>query len=318
MSMQRLSAATALATLVLASGWAGANPFPAPPTGPVFIHLTADEQLSASNTILGPSASQPNHTVPYDAVNTSGKEGNWGIVQISSIERGTVTVPHQDIQGGGPFLFTNGQSGGQQILGIFYGVHFDLLNNPSLASGGVLDLYGFEVGGQNTGTELLSGANLAKRTLQDQYTGYTCATNTANCTFLARLDFVYGANGAGDTTTTIVSPINPTTSDGVAKSYLAVDFDKVGPWSAALDGNFFTKDPNGLPLPNTPDVRLDNTFNHGGGANWTTPANDNVGLLASDPARAFLVVPEPASLTMLAAGLLGLGALGRRRNRMRG
>jgi hypothetical protein len=312
MKKQHLLVGAALvAALVGGSRWAKAE-FIAPPSGPVLIHLNDDEQFSASNMIVG-----PNNATPYNAINTGGTEGNWGIVEISSIQQGTVLNPvGSDVQGGGPTLFVNGQNGGEQILGIFYGVHVDVANNPSLASGGVLDLYGFTGSSQDVGTELTDAANLAKRTAQNQYTGFSCATgNTANCTFLARLDFVYGANTAADTTTTIVSPVNPGTfqGQGVAQSYLSVDTADPGAWSNALNTNFFTLDPDNNPLPDTPDFRLTNSFSQNGANAWSGPG-DIVGLASSDPGRtAAAPVPEPGTLGLLASALLGLGVWVRRR-----
>ncbi len=309
-----LLAGTALVTALLAgSGLANATPFLAPPVGPIQIHLNDDEQFSASNDITG-----PNNAAPYSAINAAGTEGNWGIVEISSIQQGTVQSPiGSDIQGGGPTLFVNGQNGGEQILGIFYGIHIDSSGPPALASGGVLDLYGFTGSSQNVGTEISSSANLAKRTAQNQYTGFTCASgNTANCTFLAQLDFVYGANTAADMTSTIVSPVNPATSDGTAQSYLSVNTADPGAWSAALNDNFFTLDPNNNPLPDTPDVRLSNSFAHGGATAWSGPS-DIVGLISSDPGRA-APLPEPGSLALLGTALLGLASLARVRGRKGG
>ena len=317
---QLLAGAALIAAWTVGGQLANASPFTFVPSGPVLIHLNDDEQFAAGNNITG-----PNNATPYPAINAPGTEGNWGIVEISSVQQGTVLSPvGSDIQGGGATLFTNnsGPNAGQQFLGIFYGVHVNSVSTtmPSLASGGVLDLYGFSGAPiQNVGTEIGSSSNLSKRTAQNQYTDYTCAAgNTSTCTFLARLDFVYGANGAGDTTTTIVSPTNPATGDGTAQSYLSVDTTVPGLWTSILNDNFFTLDPNNAPLPDTPDVRLSNSFSHNGASAWNV-GTDVFGLTSSDPGRAATIsIPEPTSLSLLAAAFMGFGALGRRRKAKRG
>jgi PEP-CTERM motif-containing protein len=307
MKLRDLLTSTAVAAAMLAGEQASAAFIP-PPTGPIFIQYNNAEQFSASNAL------------PFSAVNAPGTEGNWGIIQISTIQQGTLQNPlGSDIGGGGPIIFADRQNGGQQILGIFYGVHVDSTSaTKSTAQGGVLDLYGFNVSNQNVTDELNSAANLGKRTAQNEYTGFSCATgDTANCTLLARFDFVFGSNTAADTTTTITTPVDPSTADGTAFSYLSVDPNVTGQWSAALDGNFFTLDPNNNPLPNTPDVRLNSNFNHNGAESWSVAGTDIIGLRSSDPGRSFLVapIPEPASLGILGTGLLAFASWARRRNR---
>src|SRR5260370_10689749 len=93
----------------------GANVMAAPITLPVsrvFIQYTNDEQFSLTNSIHSTNATTGAVT----------SEGNWCILQISSIVKGTaLTPPGSDIQGGGANVFTDGGVGGHQITGIFYG-----------------------------------------------------------------------------------------------------------------------------------------------------------------------------------------------------
>src|SRR5262245_16977531 len=310
------------AIVLVLAGSSGA--FAVPPTlptdQPIFIQYVNAEQFSLTNSISSP---------------TSSGEGNWGIVQVTSLTQGTALNPQgSDIQGGG----TPVSLAGGQILGIFYDIH---IVDGNHATGGQLDLYWWEgVAAQNVGTELSSGANLAKRTAQDQYTGFTCATgNTANCTLLAHLTFEEGAN-PGDTSTTIFSPVQPGTGDGTSKSYLSVDTSVQGAWTGILDSNFFTLDPcdnpvghvyvalencpttgspiagsGGVSFPAAQDVRLDNNFTRGGALAWDQTGGI-IGLRSNDPARAFVIsVPAPGTLVLLGLGLLSLGASRFRRRR---
>ena len=175
------------------------------PAGPLYFPTQSNaEQISVSNSLPGAM-------------------GNRGIVQISIIQQGTTLAPTgSDIQGGGSTIFVNGQSGGNQILGVFYGPDF-LAGDPLHATGGILDLYWWDVNNQNVGTELTSAANLAKFGVgSDTYTGFSCPPATPGCTFLGRLDFASGS-APGIPGVTISTTVDPTSSDGTSKSYLSMD-----------------------------------------------------------------------------------------------
>lgn len=301
------------------SGTALAGPFTLPDI-PLYLTFNSAEQLSVSNDI--------NNTLNPAAGGAT--EGNWGIVQITTIQAGTALAPTgSDIQGGGGNIFTSPtlqNPVGPQILGIWYGVQITSVGsnatNPSTATGGTLDLYYFDSSGADVGAELNNSTNLAKRTAQDEYTGYTCASgNTSNCTFLVSLDFAGGALPS-DYTTTITTPA-AIPGDSTSKSYLNVNTSKVGAWTAQLDTNYFTLDAEGNPVgtldPNgvayaATDVRLDNNFSINGATAWSVASTDITGLRDNDPARAYAQsIPEPGTLALMAASLLGLGIIRRRK-----
>ena len=299
--MRSSTRSTVFLAVFAAAVLTGATVMAAPitlPVSPLFIQYTNDEQFSLTNSIHSTNATTGAVT----------SEGNWGILQISSIVKGTaLNPPGTDIQGGGANVFTDGGVGGHQITGIFYGT---TVNPGGLsAHGGVVDLYWRDVGAANTGADLAAGFNPARRLNQNTYTGYAEPLNPAFI-FLAQL--VYGPGCDSNPAHNVCTGVAPGTGDGTAKSYQSVNLAAGGLWASQLDTNFFTLDANGLPM-SPQDVRTDSDFTRNGATGWDG-GGDIIGLRSNDPVRA-LVTPEPATLTLFGLGLLGAGFLGRRKER---
>jgi hypothetical protein len=320
MEMRSYTRSTVFLSVFAAAVLTGATVMAAPitlPVSPLFIQYTNDEQFSISNSILSKDATTGATT----------KEGNWGILQISSIVKGTaLNPPGTDIQGGGANVFTDGGVGGHQITGIFYGT---TVNPGGLsAQGGVVDLYWQDAGKANTGADLAAGFNPALRPNQKTYTGYAEPLNPSFI-FLAQLVYGPGCDSGG--VNHVCTGVAPATADGTAKSYQSVNLAAGGVWATQLDTNFFTLDANGNPLFPAADVRTDSNFTRNGAGAWDTdgigplsgcPAPiggvpqpcDIIGLRSNDPVRA-LVTPEPATLTLFGLGLLGAGFMRRRKQK---
>jgi hypothetical protein len=301
--MRSLTRSTVFLAVFAAAVLTGATVMAAPitlPAGPLFIQYTNDEQFSVSNSIHSTNASTGAVT----------SEGNWGILQISNIVRGTALAPTgSDIQGGGANVFTDGGVGGHQITGIFYGT---TVNPGGLsAQGGVIDLYWQDVGKANTGVDLASGFDPTRRLNQKTYTGYAEPLNPSFI-FLAQL--LFGPGCDNNPTHNVCTGVAPGTGDGTAKSYQSVNLAAGGLWASQLDSNFFTLDANGLPLVPAQDTRTDSNFTQNGASAWNG-SGDIIGLRSNDPVRADALapVPEPGTLTLLgSSALFGLGFLRRR------
>lgn len=277
----------------------GATAMAAPitlPVGPLFIQYTNDEQFSVTNSI---------HSInPSTGAVTS--EGNWGILQVSSIVKGTSLAPKgSDIQGGGANVFTDGGVGGHQITGIFYGTQV----NPGglSAQGGFIDLYWQDVGKANTGADLAAGFDPTRRLNQKTYTGYAEPLNPSFI-FLAQL--VFGPGCDNNPAHNVCTGVAPGTGDGTAKSYQSVNLAAGGLWASQLDSNFFTLDANGLPLSPAQDARTDSNFTQNGASGWNG-SGDIIGLRSNDPVR-LEATPEPGTLGLFGLGMVGIGYLRRR------
>jgi len=301
LTKMRVLAIGGLIALVPTSAFAlaiGLNQVSSQLVGPIFVQYNNAEQFSATNSIDG-----------NGSAGGTPAEGNWGIVQISSIQLGTAFFPPgSDIGGGGSLIFADQASGGQ-ITGIFWGVQVNPLN-PLEATGGFMDLYWQNcvdaacTGAQNVSAELASGANLAKRTNFNQYTGFTTGT------FLVRLAFADGVLGNG-TGVTVSTGVVPGSADGTAKSYQNVVLGLGGLWEGKLDTDYFTLDPNGIPMA-ARDIRTDSNFSANGASGWTIAGTNIVGLRSNDPVRA-VALPEPGSLALVGLALLMVGFAGLRR-----
>ena len=268
------------------------------PVSPLFIQYTNNEQFSLTNSIHSTDATTGAIT----------SEGNWGILQISSIVKGTAQAPPgSDIQGGGANVFSDGGPGGPQITGIFYGT---TVNPGGLsAHGGAIDLYWQDVGKANTGADLAAGFDPTRRLNQKTYTGYAEPLNP-NFIFLAQL--VFGPGCDSNPAHNVCTGVAPGTGDGTAKSYQSVNLAAGGLWASQLNSDFFTLDANGQPLVPAQDTRTDSNFSQNGAAKWNVPNTDIIGLRSNDPVR-LAATPEPGTLSLFGLGLVGMGFLRRRR-----
>jgi hypothetical protein len=283
MKINHLLAGTALATtLMFAAGPSMATPIDLTGgyTGQIVIHYNNYESFTSGFT----TSSQ-----------------NYGIVSISSI-----------VTPGGNNIWVQGQDG-QYLAGVFDDVHITKVESTgssgftSTASGGNLNLY------------MLSAFNPTTVANQGS-SGYT----TGGCSAVNTLCYNGITNGAGAQLllSTVFTPginANPlvdlkasatsvalTTLSGTAVGFLHI--------TGGNDTAQFGLDAEG---PNngftTDDLKFSDTF-CANGTNSCKPKIGNWQAQSSDPVKAGIVaVPEPGSLALLGAALLGMVPLVRRR-----
>lgn len=284
------------------AGTASAAPISLPGNTGVIGTFEDLEQVNINNTL----------TVPGYAPALGMTMGNWGVLDISTLQWPALpSTPHLDL-GGAPVKFSDGGPGTPQITGIVYGVNFQDATGTR-ATGGFIDLYW-----QDSGT--IDSTCLA---------GTTCTPDAATVarfttgTFLARLAFNNGIDPTGPTpfTTFITSNTSPTTNGATGHSDGFLDVvtgamvgGKLGAWAGILDGNWFLPPLGTLSAFGARDIRFTDEF-VANLASWNAPGG-TVGILSHDPVRAFTAatVPEPATMTLLGIGLLGAAARRRKKN----
>jgi hypothetical protein len=231
---------------------------------------------------------------------TDGKEINWGVFIVSTLEVGDVNKPHDQLDPSGDIFFTNSIKKGGQITGMFYGIEAGTYSptNPFPATGGYLELYWRDL--DKYAASSLSTVTAGARC------GYDCAEGYTEGTFLARLYFDTGMD-VGNKLNTIVGNQVPSSNgfSGQADSYASVDMSKVGLWSKQLDSDYF------LNKEGARDLRFKNSYNYN--AKWNGDS-DILGARVDDPGQAY-ALPEPGALSLMGLALIGMGAALRRRSR---
>ena len=273
-----------------------ASPFMLPADTPIFLQFNNLEQVdqSLNNNIIVPYAT---------AIGTS---GNWGVFNVSTIQSGGVSTPHDDISGGTPIFVDDGPGGTNgQVTGIWYGVD---LTSGTTATGGTMEFWYTEAGSDQIDSTYLNGSQAPDSALVDVYTAGT---------HLVTLNFATGIID-GDTTTTLRSSADLTTTQGLSgesDGFADVDLAAGGVWADVMNGDWFYTDENNNGIRGetgeTHDLRFSTFYN---AQTLWDGANQVKGLRSNDPGRVYTVVPEPGTFLLISFGLLGFAGVARRKS----
>lgn len=264
----------------------GAYAAPAPttlPSGPIYLKFSGQEQIAINGA----------HTY-------GNSEINWGVIVVSTAEKGDVNTPNDAIDPNGDIFYVNGQGG--QITGMFYGVQQGTpsATNPFPATGGYLDLYWRDL-------STMSKSSVSKEDIDPSIRcGESCATGFTEGQFLARIMFDTGMDVSNPTNTIVGNQVPSSNGfSGQADSYGSVVAGAGGLWADQLNSDWFSS------YLGMRDLRFKNSYNYN--STWNDGANI-LGARIDDPGQAF-ALPEPGALSLMGLAMVGMGAALRRREK---
>jgi hypothetical protein len=289
--MKHLNKILALSAIGLYGSLANATPIVLPSDTPLVFKFANREQISGTDI-----------TTNFASGNSI-TENNWGVFVVSTLSYGIPTVPNTTIEQDttkNP-IFTGGPTA--QITGIFYGAqaHADTGGAALSSTGGFIDLYWRDASTVAGYTPFnLATATPGSRTDFNQFTKVTDGTLLVHLAFASGISTDPITFIAGSTQPTLGTPFQ-----GQANSYSNVVTSAGGLWATALNGDWFNT-PYG-----TRDFRFNNRYNQLPA--WNNSAKGWTGANSDDPATVYTKVPEPVSLVLLGAGLIGFAAKQRRK-----